>query len=132
MRRPTRSESTLPGLPETRNPLRPALLQQYITRYILSLNAQTLDNSVQMAAALQQEQQQQQLQQQKAHAQKAVNHVVLPFVLLVTVFNYISRTNLEYGGWLAALQQTIMGFHVLYAALLHTICSNLLYVHSGL
>jgi ABC-type polysaccharide transport system permease subunit len=50
---------------------------------------------MQMAAGVKQQQQHQQLQ--STHAQKAVNRVVLPFVLLVTVFNYISRTNLEYG-----------------------------------
>jgi hypothetical protein len=54
-----------------------------------------------MATGVEQKQQQQQhhqLLQQTTHAQRVVNRVVLPFVLLVTVFNYISRTNLEYGG----------------------------------
>jgi hypothetical protein len=52
---------------------------------------------MQMAAGVEQQQQHQQLLQQRTYAQRAVNRVVLPFVLLVTVFNYISRTNLEYG-----------------------------------
>jgi hypothetical protein len=58
---------------------------------------------MQMATGVEQKQQQQQqhhqLLQQTTYAQRPVNRVVLPFVLLVTVFNYISRTNLEYGGY---------------------------------
>jgi hypothetical protein len=44
-----------------------------------------------------QQQQQQQQQQQCDQARAAVNTRILSFVLLVTLFNYTCRTNLEYG-----------------------------------
>lgn len=45
----------------------------------------------------QEEEQQLQLDTTMAAARTAVNQMILPVVLLVTICNYVCRTNLEYG-----------------------------------